>query len=163
MKILKGIALALLSLILLISLGVFGIAYTVNRVALNSQYMVKTLNDISFADALQEEINQNNTSGDISPELQTALVDTLRNTEPVIKDRIGIAIDDSFAYLKGQGNVPSLQDTLSKSVMNTQFVTDLLDKTDLTQLADQALVKQIGEKAGFSDSFQTRSKRVSPI
>ena len=155
MKILKGIALAVLSLILLISLGVFGIAYTVNRVALNSQYMVKTLNDISFADALQEEINQNNTSGDISPELQTALVDTLRNTEPVIKDRIGIAIDDSFAYLKGQGNVPSLQDTLSKSVMNTQFVTDLLDKTDLTQLADQALVKQIGEEAGFSDSFHT--------
>ena len=154
MKILKSFALALLSLILLISLSIFGLAYTVNQVALNSHYMVKTLKDINFADALQEAINQDNTNGDISPQLESALVDTLRKTEPVIMGRIGIAIDDTYVYLKGQGSVPSLQDILGKSVMNSQFVADLLDEIDISQLADQALTNELGTQAGFSDSFR---------
>jgi len=41
MKILKGIALTLLSFILFVSLCVFGIAYTVNQVALNPHTIEK--------------------------------------------------------------------------------------------------------------------------
>jgi len=83
MKILKSFALALLSLILLISLSIFGLAYTVNQVALNSHYMVKTLKDINSR--MRCRSNQpGQYHGDISPQLESALVDTLRKTEPVI-------------------------------------------------------------------------------
>jgi len=155
MKILKGFTLALLSIILIISLSIFGIAYSINQVILNPDYMVKTLKDISFADALQEAINQQNNSDDLAPEFQAALIDSVRKMEPVIKDRVGIAIENSYTYLKGQRSVPDFKETLSKSVMNPQFVADLLDKIDLSQLADKALAEQIGTQAGFSDAFKT--------
>jgi len=38
--------------------------------------------------------------------------------------------------------------------MNSQFVADLLDEIDISQLADQALTNELGTQAGFSDSFR---------
>jgi len=100
MKILKGCALSFLSFILFLSLCIFGIAYSVDQVALNPHYIVKILNDINFSQIIQETIDEQASNGEISPELQTALIDTLRKMEPVIKERIGIALEDTYAYLK---------------------------------------------------------------
>ena len=47
MKVLKGCALVFLSLILFLLLCIFGIAFTVNQVALNPHTIEKILNDIT--------------------------------------------------------------------------------------------------------------------
>ncbi len=154
MKVLKVVALGLLSVILFFSLVVFGIAYTVNQVALNPHYIVKMLNDIDFSQVIQEEIDKQASSGEIPAELQTTLIDTLNKMERVIKERAGIAIEDTYAYLKGKSNTPNLKETLSKSIMNSEFVADLLDQVDLSQLVDQIVKEQIGTGAGFSDAFR---------
>ena len=154
MKILKGCALSFLSFILLLSLCIFGIAYSVNQVALNPHYIVKILNDINFSQVIQDTIDEQASNGDISPELQTALIDTLRKMEPVIKERIGIALEDTYAYLKGKTTAPNFKETLSKSVMNSDFVAELLNDIDISQLVDQVVKEQIGTGAGFSDTFE---------
>ena len=151
MKILKGFALAFLSLILFLSLCIFGIAYSVNQVVFNPHYIVKILNDIDFSQIIQEQINAQSSSGNLPPELQTALIDTFRIMEPSIKKQVGIALEDTYAYLKGKRAIPNFKGTLSKSVMNSQFVADLLDKVDLSQLIDQALKNQTGTGTGLSD------------
>jgi hypothetical protein len=154
MKIWKGIALGLLSFVLFFALVVFGIAYTVNQVALNSHYVVKMLNDVDFSQVIQEEIDKQVSSGEIPGELQTALIDTLKKMEPVIKERVGIAIEDTYAYLKGKGDTPNLKDTMSKSVMNSEFIADLLNAVDISQLVDQVVKEQNWTGAGFSAALQ---------
>ena len=151
MKILKGFALAFLSLILFLSLCIFGIAYSVNQVALNPHYIVKILNDINFSQIIQETIDEQASNGDISPELQTALIDTLRKMEPAIKKRIGIALEDTYAYLKGKRATPDFKGTLDKSVMNSDFVGELLNEIDISQLVDQVLKNQTGTGTTLSD------------
>ena len=156
MKVLKGCSLVLMSFILFLLLVIFGFAYTVNHVALNPHYIVKVLNDIDFSQAIRETINEQSGNQQMSVELQNALVDTFDQMEPVIKARIGIALEDTYAYLKGKGNTPNLKGTLSDSVMNSQFVADLLDKVDLSQLVSQELKNQNGTgiETGLSDAFQ---------
>ena len=151
MKVLKGCALVLMSFILFFLLVIFGFAYTVNQVALNPHYIVKVLNDINFSQLIKEQINEQNGNQQMSVELQNTLFDTLNQVEPVIKARVGIALEDTYAYLKGKGNTPNFKEILSKSVMNSQFVADLLDKIDLSQLVDQVLKNQTGTGTTLSD------------
>ena len=120
---------------------------------LNPHYIVKILNDINFSQIIQESINEQTSSGDLSPELQTALIDTFRKMEPTIKQQLGVAIEDTYAYLKGQRAAPNFKETLGKSVMNSDFVGELLNEIDISQLVDQIVKEQIGTDADFSDTF----------
>ncbi len=112
------------------------------------------LNDVDFSQVIQEEIDKQASSGYIPIELQTAIIDTLKKMEPVIKERVDIAIEDTYSYLKGKDDTPNLKETLSKSVMNSEFVADLLNEVDLSQLVDQVVKEQNWTGAGFSDAFQ---------
>ena len=154
MKVLKVLAVCLLSFILFISLIVFGVGYTVNQRALNSRYIIKVIDDIDFSQAIDETINEQVSKGDIPAELQTALIDTINKMEPVIKERVGIAIEDAYAHLNGKVATPDLKEILGNSVMNSEFITDLLADVDLSQLVNQVLKEQIGTGADFSDAFQ---------
>ena len=155
MKILKALAIGLLSLILFLSLFVFAITFTAKQTALNPDYAIKLINDINFSQVIQETINQRASSGSISPQLQTALTDSLQNMEPVIKQQVTFAIDNAYASLKGQGASPNLENTLSNSVGNSQFVADLMAKIDLSKLLDPVVEQQIGTGTGLSQDFQS--------
>jgi len=153
MKVIKGIALALMSFFLFLSLCVFGIAYTFNQAALNPHLIEKTIDSINFAQVVQENIDSQNSNDKMSPELEAALVANIQKAEPVIKAQIDIVIEQTYADLKEQGNTPNLKETLSNSVMRSQFVSDLLDKIDLSQLLDQAVKEQIGKGTDYSPAF----------
>src|SRR5271157_1455206 len=117
MKIIKGIALTLVSFILFLALCVFGIAYTVNRVALNPDYIEKTINNIDFSQVIQKNIDNQNSSNKMSPELEAAVVASVHNAEPVIKQQVDIAIEQTYSYLKEKGSTPDLKVILNNSVM----------------------------------------------
>jgi hypothetical protein len=153
MKIVKGFALVLLSLILVLALCAFGLAFTVNRVILQPDEVEKIVNNINFAQAIQEQIDKQNTSGDISPQLESAIVGTIQNIEPVIKQQVDAAIKNTYVYLKSQGSAPDLRQTLNNSVMNTTFAADVLDKVDLSQLLNQAVQEQAGSGTNYSAAF----------
>ena len=153
MKILKGIALALLSFILSVSLCIFGIAYTVNQVALNPHTIEKIINNINFSQVVQHTIDNQNSSDKMSPELESAIVTTVQNVEPVIKEQVDIAIEQTYTYLKEQGSTPDLKETLSNSVMTSTFVSDLLDNINLSQLLNQAVQQEIGTGTDNSTAF----------
>src|SRR5208283_82336 len=102
-----------LILILFLSLFVFAITFTVKQTALNPAYAVKVINEINFSQAIQESINQRASGGNISPQLQTALTESLQNMEPIIKQQLILAIENTYASLKGQGVAPNLENTLS--------------------------------------------------
>jgi hypothetical protein len=154
MKVIKILAISLLGLILFFSLFLFGITFTVKQTALNPNFAVKILNDINFNQAIQETIGQQVANGNISPQLQTALITSLQNIEPVIKEQLSIAIVNTYAALKEQSNAPNLDSTLANSVVNAQFVKNVLDKIDLSSLLDQVVEEQIPASAGISGDFE---------
>lgn len=155
MKVLKVLSVCLLSFILFVSLIVFGVGYTINQRALNPNYIIKVINDIDFSEAINETLNEQSSNVDIPAELQTAVIDTINKMEPVIKERVGIAIEDTYAYLNGKVETPDLKEILSNSVMNSEFVADLLADVDLSQLVDQTFKEQTETGADFSDAFQS--------
>jgi hypothetical protein len=155
MKVIKALAIGLLSLILFLSLFVFAITFTMKQTALNPAYAAKIINDINFSQAIQETINQRVSSGSISPQIQTALTDSLQNMEPVIKQQVILAIENAYASVKRQGAAPNLENTLSNSLVNPQFVADLMAKIDLSQLLDPEVEQQMGTRTGLSQDFQS--------
>jgi len=161
MKFLKGCALVLLSIILFLMLVIFGVAYTVNQVVLNPHNIERVLNDINFTQVIQDTINKQTSNSNMSPELKTAVLNAFSQTEPLIKARVGIAIEDTWAYLKGKGSAPDIKQTLSKSVMNSQFMSDLLSKIDLSELVDQIVTNQNSSGSDISDD--TRNALVSIV
>src|SRR5271157_5382972 len=112
MKVLKGCSLVLMSFILFLLLVIFGFAYSVNHIALNPHYIVKVLNDIDFSPIIQASMSKQGGDQKISVDLQNAYLDILNKTQPVIKARVGIALEDTYAYLKGKGNTPNLKGIL---------------------------------------------------
>ncbi len=153
MKILKSFAAVILSLILFVSLCVFGIVYTVNQAALKPHDIEKAIDAIDFSKIVQEQIDKQNTNGDIPPELETAIVSAVQSDEPVIKQQINIAIEDTYTYLKEQGKTPDLEQTLSNSVMTPAYVSALLDKIDLSQLLDQAVQAEDNSETEYTAAF----------
>ncbi|MCX6003693.1 MAG: hypothetical protein NTX46_04695 [Chloroflexi bacterium] len=153
MKVLKGFALGIMCLLLFLFLIVFGGAYTVNQTVLNVHWVVKTINDINFSQIMDEAFSEQDSSQGAQSDLQTAVVDTIKNMEPVIKERLHIALEDIYSYLKGKGDAPDLKETLSKSVMNADFVGQLLGKVDLSELFGEALKGQGGTGGDFSEAF----------
>jgi hypothetical protein len=155
MKIVRGFALAFLSLILFLSLCAFGIAYTVNQAALDPHDIEKAIDNINFSKIVQEQIDKQNTNGDMSPEMEAAIVSTVQNDEPVLKRQLDISIEQTYAYLKERDSIPDLKQTLSNSVMTSAFVSDLLDKIDLSQILDRAMQQPAESGTDYSAAFVT--------
>ena len=162
MKILKGCGLALLCFILFFSLVCFGIGYTVNRVALNPEFISKTIDDIDLSQTIEETLTDPDSNIDISADLQTTIIDAVRKTEPIIKEHMALAIKDSYAYLKGKTNTPDLKSALSDSIMNSEFVPELLENIDISQLFNEAIQEQTVTSGDFSEAF-TNSSLVNAI
>jgi hypothetical protein len=70
--------------------------------------------------------------------------------EPVIKQQVTLAIENVYASLKGKGAAPNLESTLSNSVVNSQFVADLMAKIDLSQMLDPVVEQQMGNSMSWN-------------
>lgn len=145
MRVLKGCALALLSFILFFWLVVFGLVYSVNQIALNPHFIIKVVDNIDFSSILNEMVKEAQ-SGENSmpPELVNAIQDTVAKTQPLIKERFGVAVEDTYDYLLGKANAPDLKTTLGDSFMNPDFVSKFLDEVDISNLMVQIVNAQTG-------------------
>ncbi len=166
MNVLKGIGLALLSFILFISLIAFGVGYTVNSVPLNPHYYSKTLNNVNISQTIEDTLDELNTDIGISADLQTEIFNTLKKTEPVIKQRIDIFIEGILTYTKNKNSTTDLRSTLSDSFINTEFIAELLENIDISKLASAFITEQNGAGDNsadvFTDSFIDTIDSIEP-
>ncbi len=150
MKVFKGCGLALLCFILFLLLTVFGFAFTINQVALSPGVVNGIIRDIDFADLARMTLEKD-TSGQTaaSLEMQNAIIDTIDSIQPVVKEKLYIAVHDTYDYLLGGSSSPNLKVVLGDSFMNPDFVEKLLAKINLSNLVEQTLNEQ---SSGGSDS-----------
>jgi len=100
MKFLKGLVLSLLSLLLFLSLSIFGLALTVNYTILNPDFVVSELNKLDISSLAGEFLSQQ-----IPPEgefMTEAINDAISELEPWIKEQAGTVVYSGYDYLMGR-------------------------------------------------------------
>jgi hypothetical protein len=152
----KTLGIVLLSFLLFILLSVFGLAFTINQIALTPGFITGVVKDIAFSQTARDilEEQESNLDEDLPQELVDAIFDTLDQIEPVLKENFNIAVRDTYDYVLGKANAPNLQEILGDSFMNTQFVESVLEKIDLSRIIDEAMKEQTASSREPEDALE---------
>lgn len=100
MKFLKGLALALLSFLLFLSLSIFGLALTLNYTILNPDFIVSELNRLDISSLAGELLSQQISQQDKS--MAGAIDIAIADLEPWIKEQASTVIYSGYDYLEGK-------------------------------------------------------------
>ena len=142
MKFLKGLALSLLGFLLLLSLYIFGLVFTLNSTLLNPDFVVAELDRLDISAVTQELLSTVTVPTEIPQELTTeVLTDTITDLEPWLKEQLSTSIYSSYDYLLGK------KESLSLSISLAPVTETLRDN-----LWQAFLQSPPPELAGFSPS-----------
>ena len=106
MKFLKVLAISLLSLLLFLSLSIFGLVLTLNHTILNPDFIVSEVDELDISSLVKEVL-----TGEIpqeEPYLAEVLDNTIADLEPWIKGQVNAGIYTSYDYLLGKSESLSL-------------------------------------------------------
>lgn len=100
MNIIKGLVLSLLSMLLVLTLGLFGLAFTLNRTILDPEFISMEIDRLDIAQLAGEII-----APQVPPDMDfinEALYQAIGDAEPEIKAEIRAAVHSSYDYLLGR-------------------------------------------------------------
>ncbi|MFC2018426.1 hypothetical protein ACFLU4_00500 [Chloroflexota bacterium] len=100
MKVLKGFAVAILSLILFLLLPIFATVFMANQTILNPDFVVTELNRLEIGPLAGEIVSEQ-----LPPDyelLADVISETIAEVEPWVKEQAGAAIHASYDYLMGR-------------------------------------------------------------
>lgn len=104
MNFLKALLATVLTLLLFLSLAVFGMLFTLRSTFLNPDFVAAQVDRLD-AVALVEETMRTEVSGQVPPEtalLEEAMYQTIADNEPWIKEQVKGAVYDGYDYLLGK-------------------------------------------------------------
>ena len=108
MKVLKGLVLSLLSLLLFLSLSVFGIVFALNSTLLNPDFVVDEVDKLDISSVAGELLTEQ--LSEYLPEetrflegvIKGAITEVVAAQEPWIKEQVNAAVYSSYDYLLGK-------------------------------------------------------------
>lgn len=131
MNFLKGLVVSLLSLLLFLSLSLFGLVFMLNQTVLNPDFITSQVEKLDMSSLTKELIIPQLPSEFKDNEFVTkALDNTFTDLEPRLKEQAGNAIHQSYDYLLGKSQ------SLSFTISLEQFKTTLRDNLRQTFLAN---------------------------
>jgi hypothetical protein len=163
MKVLKGFLIAILSLLLFLSLIIFGVAFLFNSTLLNPNFVSSQVEKADIS-ALVTEIAEEQIGDELPEDLlfvKEAVYDVVAEQEPWIKEQLDIAIHTGYDYLLSKSDVLEITiplETLKESLRDSLWrefkeqlplwLPELVD-SDLIPYIDQyidELVEQIPQE-----------------
>ena len=94
---------------------------------------------------VEEIISEQDDEEAVSAELETALVDTIAELEPVIKEGIANTIEPIYDYLKGKSASIDLAQIIRDNLLSSEVIASLVDELDIASLATEIISEQIPE------------------
>ena len=146
MKILKGFALTILSLLLGLSLSIFGVLFMLNSTILNPNFITRELDRLDVSAIVEETLSEQTSGEEFPEEFKAALVNTIAKFEPIVKEQISAAIDPVYDYLLGRSESIDLALTLKNTFLSPDFIAALMEELDLSTLAKEFLSEQFAEQ-----------------
>jgi hypothetical protein len=134
---LKVLSTALLGLVLLLSLNLFGLALTLNLTALSADFVTAQLDRLDITAVIEETEALEDI--DEYPELAAIVQDAIAENEAAIKEQVGLAINDIYDYLLGKDQQLDLALTLGDTVFDPELTISIIDDIDLSSLVEELL------------------------
>lgn len=167
----KGLAIGLLSVLLLLSLSTLGLAMTVKATALNADFVASQLDKLDMS-PLMDEVDEAFIRDIVKEipiiaempeeakdrEIKALVLRTrgaLANFEPLMKEEISNATHTIYDYLLGESPSLDLTDTLYDTVLSTDLIASLIEEIDLYFLVEYLLIQEITEQVaeGLSEDL----------
>jgi hypothetical protein len=134
MRGLRIAGLVILSLILFISLIAFGLAFSLNRTALNPDFVTAEGDKLEIA-MLAGEVMSQALPEEPSEEAIDSLTETITTLEPQLKGKLNTIVYSVYEYLHGERETPELANLLRSTLLNSDFIVAVIDAMDAPQLA----------------------------
>ena len=134
MRGLKIAGLIILSFILFISLIAFGLAFSLNRTALNPDFVTAEGGKLEIAPLAGEAMSQA-LQVELSEEALGSLTETITTLEPLLKDELDTIVYSVYEYLHGERENPELTNLLRLTLLSSNFIVAVIDTMDGPQLA----------------------------
>ncbi|MEE8582695.1 MAG: hypothetical protein V3S61_02345 [Dehalococcoidales bacterium] len=135
MSFLKGLALTFLSLLLFLSLVLFGQALTLNMTALNADFVADQIDSLDVPSLVNESLDDE----EFPAEFRASLDSSLPAIESWAKEQLTAAIDPTYDYLLGRSQDINLPAILKDTVLDPAGIRSLLEDVDLTALVEDYL------------------------
>jgi len=147
MGVLKSLALSLFGFLLFLSLIILGPGYTLNSTVLNPAFIGSEIDRIQVSaivsDILSEQVDEEKA---FPPELETAIIRTVYEIEPVVKEQLKSVIQSLGDYLRGKKDDPELRVVMGNTFLNATFIESVLNKVDLADLMETSVVEALPEE-----------------
>ncbi len=140
---LRNLALVLLSFFLFLSLSVFGVAFMLNRTALNPNFITAELDKLDFSLLAEDLISEQAPAEGLPEEFETALINIITKLEPTVKEQAGAAIHSVYDYLLGRSQDLDLTLILRETILSADFVASLVDELDISSFIEDILNEQL--------------------
>jgi hypothetical protein len=144
MRGLKIAGLIILSFILFISLTVFGLAFTLNRTALNPDFVTAEGDRLEIAPLASEAMSQT-LHVELSEEARDSLTETITTLEPHLKGKLNTIVYSVYEYLHGERENPELANLLGLTLLSSDFIVAVIDTMDGPQMAS-IIWEEFGEE-----------------
>jgi len=131
---LKIAGLIILSFILFISLIAFGLAFSLNRTALNPDFVTAEGDRLEIAPLAGEAMSQM-LQVEFSEEALGSLTGTITALEPRLKNELNTIVYSVYEYLHGERENPELANLLGLTLLSSDFIVAVIDTMDGPQLA----------------------------
>ncbi|MCK4388154.1 MAG: hypothetical protein KAW00_05215, partial [Dehalococcoidia bacterium] len=155
MKFLRGLGLILLSLLLFLSLSIFGLAFLLNNTVLSPKFITSELDRFDMSSLAEEVISQQISEEEFPEELRTVLADIVPKVEPLVKEQLGAATYSIFDYLLGKRESPDLAQTLHNTLLSSDFIVSIVDELDIASLAEEIVSEQFAGQIPEEMEFMT--------
>jgi len=110
---------------------------------LNQEFVDKLLLEISLPELIDIMVTESADEDDLSDEFVDAIKFVIADHEPDIKEQISEISDPVFDYILGISQDIDLKAVLRDTILNENFVIPLIEKTNLSLLAEEVISEQL--------------------
>ena len=143
MSVLKGFGFGLLIFLFFLSLFIFGFALMLNTTVLSPKFITSKLDKLDVSPLAEELLSEQTTGEEFPKEFRTALVNTIADLEPAVKEQVSAATHSIYDYLLGREESLDLALTLKQTILSPDFFDSLVGELDITSLAEEYLTEQL--------------------
>ena len=118
---------------------------TLGNTFLNSAFVASLMEELDLSLLAEEFISEQEDEEEFPEELRAALINTITELEPLIKEKVSAAADPIFDYLLGESQSIDLALTLRNTFLSSDFVVSLVNELDISSLASEFLGEQLLE------------------
>ena len=147
MNALKNAGLVSLIILLSLSLVVFGLAFMLDRTVLNPDFLIAEIDKVDVAAVVEDTLSEEMGSEDeFMASFAPALLDTISELEPMVKEQVGAALYPVFDYLEGRSQSLDLKQVLAETVLSPDFITAVAGRLDVSVMMEDFILEQFAEQ-----------------